>query len=80
MHGARHLDLGAVLVVGHLHRLGEPGAELEHPVGGRPPTATPPRPARASVNMPWAITPGSPMPVATRSDQWIGLKSPLAPA
>jgi phage portal protein BeeE len=38
------------------------------------------RAASAIVNMPWAITPGRPTEVATRSDQWIGLKSPLAPA
>ena len=32
------------------------------------------------VSMPWAITPGSPTSVATRSFQWMGLKSPEAPA
>ena len=30
--------------------------------------------------MPWAMTSGSPTCVATVSFQWIGLKSPLAPA
>src|SRR5687767_5183707 len=47
-----------------------------------PPSAQPStaRAASAIVNIPWAITPGSPTEVATRSDQWIGLKSPLAPA
>ena len=38
------------------------------------------RAASAMVNMPWAITPGRPTEVATRSFQWIGLKSPEAPA
>ena len=38
------------------------------------------RAVSASVYMPWAMTPGSPTDAATRSDQWIGLKSPLAPA
>ena len=32
------------------------------------------------VNMPWAMTPGSPTPVAKASFQWMGLKSPEAPA
>ena len=32
------------------------------------------------VSMPWAMTPGQADPVATRSFQWIGLKSPEAPA
>jgi hypothetical protein len=32
------------------------------------------------VSMPWAITPGRPTDDATRSLQWIGLKSPDAPA
>jgi hypothetical protein len=32
------------------------------------------------VNMPCAMTFGSPTDVATRSFQWIGLKSPEAPA
>ena len=32
------------------------------------------------VNMPCAMTPGSPTSVAKRSFQWIGLKSPDAPA
>ena len=32
------------------------------------------------VNIPWAITPGSPTAVAKRSFQWIGLKSPLSRA
>ena len=36
--------------------------------------------ASAMVNMPCAMTPGRPTPVATRSFQWIGLKSPEAPA
>ena len=34
----------------------------------------------AWVYIPWAMTPGSPTDLATRSDQWIGLRSPLAPA
>ena len=38
------------------------------------------RTALAIVNMPWAITSGSPTDVANRSFQWIGLKSPDAPA
>ncbi len=32
------------------------------------------------VNMPCAITSGSPTDLANRSFQWIGLKSPDAPA
>jgi len=36
--------------------------------------------ADAMVNMPCAITLGSPTEVAMRSFQWIGLKSPDAPA
>jgi hypothetical protein len=32
------------------------------------------------VNMPWAITPGRSAFRAASSDQWMGLKSPLAPA
>jgi len=32
------------------------------------------------VNMPWAMTSGRPTDVAKRSFQWMGLKSPEAPA
>ena len=32
------------------------------------------------VNMPWAMTSGSPTFVANRSSQWIGLRSSEAPA
>jgi hypothetical protein len=38
------------------------------------------RAAIAMEYMPWAITPGSPTALATSSLQWIGLKSPEAPA
>src|SRR6266545_3654198 len=38
------------------------------------------RTADAMVSMPCAITPGRPSAAAIRSLQWIGLKSPLAPA
>jgi hypothetical protein len=38
------------------------------------------RAATAIEYMPWAITPGSPTALATSSFQWIGLKSPEAPA
>jgi hypothetical protein len=37
------------------------------------------RPATAIVYMPCAMTSGSPTAVATRSFQWMMLKSPLAP-
>ena len=37
------------------------------------------RPAWAMVNMPWAMTSGRPTARATRSFQWMGLKSPEAP-
>ncbi len=73
----QHLD--AVVVVGHDDRLGELAAELDHLA--RPPAQmSTARAASAIVNMPWAMTPGRPTEVATRSDQWMGLKSPLAPA
>ena len=48
--------------------------------GGSPTQVVTARPASASVYMPCAITPGSGTDVATRSLQWIGLKSPEAPA
>jgi hypothetical protein len=38
------------------------------------------RPASAMVNMPCAMTLGRPTEVATRSFQWMTLKSPDAPA
>jgi len=38
------------------------------------------RPPCAMVNIPCAITSGSPTDLATCSFQWIGLKSPEAPA
>ncbi len=38
------------------------------------------RAASAMVSIPCAITPGRPTSVATRSFQWMGLKSPEAPA
>ena len=38
------------------------------------------RAASAIVNIPWAITSGKPTARANRSFQWIGLKSPEAPA
>ena len=49
-------------------------------MAGSPAQAVTARPARAIVNMPWAITPGRPTACAVRSLQWIGLKSPEAPA
>ena len=47
---------------------------------GAPAQVSTARAASASVYMPWATTPGRPTEVATRSEKWIGLKSPLAPA
>jgi hypothetical protein len=47
---------------------------------GEPAHSVTARLTSAIVNMPWAITPGSPTLVAIRSLQWIGLKSPDAPA
>ena len=38
------------------------------------------RAATAMEYMPWAITPGSPTALAISSLQWMGLKSPEAPA
>ena len=47
---------------------------------GAPAQTATARPTRAIVNMPCAMTPGRPTLVAVRSFQWIGLKSPEAPA
>src|SRR4051794_3928248 len=46
---------------------------------GSPAQSVTTRPASAIVNMPWAMTLGSPTEVATRSFQWMTLKSPEAP-
>ncbi len=47
---------------------------------GSPAQSVTTRIAVAMVNMPCAMTSGSPTLVANRSFQWIGLKSPDAPA
>ena len=47
---------------------------------GSPTQSVTTRIALAMVNMPWAITLGNPTSVAKRWFQWIGLKSPDAPA
>src|SRR3954471_16552092 len=47
---------------------------------GSPAQSVTTRPASAMVNMPCAMTLGSPTAVAMRSFQWMMLKSPLAPA
>ena len=47
---------------------------------GSPHQSVTTRTASAIVSMPWAITSGSPTDLAKRSFQWIGLKSPDAPA
>ena len=47
---------------------------------GSPTQSVTMRPAEAIVSMPWAMTSGSPTALANRSFQWIGLKSPEAPA
>jgi hypothetical protein len=60
-------------------RLGELAAQL-HDRAGPPAQVSRARAVSAWVYIPWAMTPGSPTDLATRSDQWIGLKSPLAPA
>lgn len=47
---------------------------------GSPAQSVTTRIASAMVNMPWAMTSGSPTSTANFSFQWIGLKSPEAPA
>ena len=76
---AGQLDQRALVVVGHHDRPGEPDAVAAHR-GRVPAQRVTSRPASAMVSMPCAITPGRPTAAATRSLQWIGLKSPEAPA
>ncbi len=78
-HDAGDLEERALVVVGHRDRPGEADAVLDDPPGS-PAQSVTTRAASAMVNMPWAITSGSPTDCATRWFQWMTLKSPEAPA
>jgi hypothetical protein len=55
-------------------------AEYPTTAAGSPTQDVTSRLARAIVSIPWAMTFGRPTPTANRSLQWMGLKSPDAPA
>ena len=77
---AADLDHGALVVVGHHDRGGEPDRRIRSTAPGSPAHSVTNRPASAMVSMPCAITFGRPTDRATRSFQWMTLKSPEAPA
>ena len=74
-----HLD-GRRARVGHRDGTREAHLVVERPRRGPRPSRRRRSTAAPMVHMPCAMTPGRPTEVATRSFQWIGLKSPLAPA